>query len=133
MNRTKQKTVQELRRFGVTMSVPFSIIGGVLLWKGSAAAPWLFGVAGAFLAAGLLVPRALGPVERGWMAFAHRLSIVTTFVLLTVTFYMVITPFGIVCRLFGRDRLHLRPDPNQVSYWIPVEVDGPGTRYHTPY
>jgi hypothetical protein len=35
-----------------------------------------------------------------------------------VLFFGLVTPIGIIMRLAGRDRLHLRSNPTRASYWI---------------
>jgi hypothetical protein len=45
----------------------------------------------------------------------------------------VLTPFGLLLRLMGKDLLDLRVDPDRESYWIPAEPDGPATRPYKPY
>ncbi|NQU05238.1 MAG: hypothetical protein HQ568_04030, partial [Calditrichaeota bacterium] len=89
-----RKTNKELRKFGLVMTVPLTIIGGLLLWRERAAAPYLLGLAGFFLVTGLAVPIVLLPIEKAWMALAKVLSIVVTYILLTVTFFIIITPMG---------------------------------------
>jgi hypothetical protein len=133
MNQNKEKTAAELRHFGLVMAAVLGLIGGVLFWKERAAAPWVLGVAGAFLIAGLLLPRVLAPVERAWMALARRLSLVSTFILLTLSYFLIITPFALLARLLRRDRLQLKLEPELPSYWVPVEVNGSGTRWDTPF
>jgi hypothetical protein len=51
---------------------------------------------------GVVVPRKLGPVERAWMAAAHRVSKVTTPVIMGIVYFLVLTPIGLVMRLLGR-------------------------------
>lgn len=133
MKKTYTKSVTELRNFGLVMAAPLALIGGFLLWRERPAAPWVLGASAVFLLTGLLFPRVLAPVERGWMAFARRMSVVSTFILLTLSFYVILTPIALVIRLLGKDRLQLKPDAGRASYWEPVEVDGPGTRPDKPY
>ena len=79
---------------------------------------YLFGTVGTLLAASaLVVPTRLGPVSRGWMAFAHRLSRVTTPILLAVIYFVVLTPTGLVMRLFGRRPLSRSRD--RATFWVP--------------
>ncbi|NIA10633.1 MAG: hypothetical protein GWP10_13125 [Nitrospiraceae bacterium] len=41
-----------------------------------------------------------------WKAFAHALGVVNTFVLLTLTYLLLIGPVGLVLRLIRRDVLN---------------------------
>jgi len=95
------------RRFGLTVGAAFVIIGAVLrLWRGAVTVPLVFGAIGALLlAAALVVPRQLGPVERAWMRLAHLISRVTTPIFLGVVYFVAITPTGIIRRLLGKNAL----------------------------
>jgi hypothetical protein len=65
-----------------------------------------FGVlGGALVIAGLLVPTALGPVNRAWMGLAHLLSKVTTPIFMGVVYFVVLTPISLVMRLVGKNPL----------------------------
>ena len=133
MKRFEKKTDKELRRFGLVMTIPLALLGALFLWKGKPAAPWLFGAAGFFLLTGLIAPRILAPIEIVWMAFARVLNVVVTFIILTILFYLVITPFGLIMRLFGKELIPKRFDTTQSSYWIKVDPDGPCSRADKPY
>jgi hypothetical protein len=132
-NRRPGKTVVELRKFGFVMTVPFAVIGGVLFWFQRPAWPYVVGIALFFLLSAFVVPRILGPVERIWMAFAAKLSIVSTFIILNLAFFLVITPIGLIMRLVKKDPMHLKQNPDLNTYWIPTEPDGPATRPEKPY
>jgi hypothetical protein len=122
-----------LRKFGITMCAALAVLGGLMLWRDRASWPYLFGVSAFFLLFGVLLPRALAPIEWAWMKLAHYLGIVMTHVLLTLTFYLMITPLGLLMRLFRKDPLELRFDRSAKSYWAPVEPDGPCSRPDKPY
>lgn len=104
-----------------------------MLRRGRESAPYVLCLAAYFLLASLLVPRTLTLVERLWMAFGRRMSVGMTYVILTLAFYLVITPFGCLLRLFGKDLLQLKFDRQMTSYWGPVESDGPCSRPDKPY
>jgi hypothetical protein len=55
----------------------------------------------------------------GWMVFAMALGFVNTRILLTLFFYLVLTPIGLLLRLFGKDPLHLSLDSKAKTYWTP--------------
>jgi len=103
------------------------IVGGVLLVL---AAWWLYRdkfapirpamlVIGALLIVLALVwPRVLFWPNKGWMLLAEALSFVTTRVILAVVFFLVVTPIGVIKRMFGWDPLNRRTRSGG-SYWYP--------------
>lgn len=115
------------------MAIAFGLIGGLLFWRGKDLAVYFFGLAGFFLAGGLLFPGGLAPLEKWWMKLAMVLSAIMTRVILTLTYYLMITPIGFLLKLMGKDLLRLKIDPEAQSYWIPGEEDGPATRPDKPY
>ncbi len=133
MAKKKQTEQQRLRKFGLVMAVAFGLLGAFLLWRERPAGPYLLYVGAAFLLVGLVLPKALSPVEHAWMAFARLLQIVVTAVILTVTFYVMITPLGLIMRVIGKETLGKKGDPSVESYWVPPEPDGPHTRPDQPY
>ncbi len=127
------KSTKELRTFGVIMAVTLAIIGSILLWKDNTAWPYLYAAAAFFLVAGLTFPRILAPVEWLWMKFARIMGIITTSIILSIAYYFIVTPVGIIMRIAGRDPLHRRLGRRARSYWIPVDADGPAGRPDKPY
>ena len=123
----------ELRKFGLTMAVPLLAIGALLLWRERSLWPYLMALAGLFALSALLCPRVLSPVERGWTAFGHGMSVVVTHVILTLTFYLVITPVGLLMRIVGRDPMNRKFDPDARSYWTPIDPDGSVSRPDKPF
>jgi hypothetical protein len=73
-------------------------------------------VAAAFLILGFVAPRALESVRHYWMKLAEALGWVNTRIILAIVYYLVITPIGLVMRLFGRSTLRgaywQKPDPH---------------------
>lgn len=109
-------TAKEGRRFAFPVGVAFGVLAGVLFWREKMVASYAFtGVSGALLLAGLVIPAHLGPVQRAWMAFAHALSRVTTPLFMSAMFFLVLTPFGVVMRLFGHRPFKKKAEDG--SYW----------------
>jgi len=128
-----KKSNSELRKFGLVMAVPLALIGGLMLWRGREGFWWLFGIAAFFLVSGLAVPMVLAPIKKAWMAFARVLSIGMTYVVLTLTFFVVIMPVGFLMRLAGKDSLKLKWKSSEATFWEAVEPDGPTSRADKPY
>jgi hypothetical protein len=127
------KTNRELRKFGITMAVALLVFGLFFLWRDKAAWSPLLQLSGVFLVVALIIPKALAPIEWAWMKLAFVLGTVVTYILLSLTFFLIITPLGLVMRIFGKDSLALKPDPNRKSFWIEVKADGPASRPDKPY
>jgi hypothetical protein len=128
----RPSTIDHLRKFGLVTSVPFLLLSGFLYYKGRPAAPY-FLAPGLFLAVfGLIWPSFLGPVEKGWMWFAGKLQIVTTTIILSIAYYLLITPIALFMRLRGRDELELRRNEGG-SYWKEHDREGSASRPMKPY
>jgi hypothetical protein len=127
------RRTRTLRRFGLVMAVPLVLLAVLLLWKQRPAGPYVLAVAACFALLGVAAPRLLGPVETAWMKMAAGLSIVMTYVILTLAFFLVLTPLGLVRRAFGGDSLRRKFDGNAASYWVPVDPNGPAGRHDRPY
>jgi len=129
----RTKTAGELRRFGFVLGAAFTVLGSVSWWRGGRAAPYFLGVAGILFVAAVAAPLRLRRVERWWMALADRLALISSTVILMLTFLTIITPIAFVRRLKGDDDLGLRFDKSRRSYWSAADTDGPGQRHDKPY
>lgn len=111
-------TPTEGRKFGFTVGVAFLVLASLLhFWRHRETAAMVTGTPGVLLAlAALLVPSYLGPVQRAWMGLAHAISKVTTPVFMAVVFFVVITPLGLLMRLFGRRTLVRREQSG--GFWV---------------
>ena len=113
------------RAFGLVFGAVFTIVGLWPLIGGGAVRIWALGLAAAFLLAAAAYPRILAPLNRLWTRFGAFLHRISNFLVLALLFYLVITPTGLVVRLFGGDLLKLRFDRGARSYWIERQPPGP--------
>ena len=108
------------RTFGFVFAGVFGALA-TLIWLASGTLhSWLAGAALAFLVVAVLRPILLMPLNRLWMQFGQRLGVVTNGILLSVFYFVMITPFGIVLRLLSSDPMERRTDPAADSYFSPV-------------
>lgn len=113
------------RSFGMVFAVVFAvlalapwILAGKLVW-------WPLPISAGFLLAGLLRPHSLAPLNRWWLKFGLLLHRVVSPVALGLMFFVVITPFGFLARLWGWNPLKLGFDKALGSYWVYREPPGP--------
>ncbi len=119
MAREKRSEAQQATRFGVTLAVLLAALGGWFLWKQrpvGASIAWSAG--GLALVFSLLLRGLWRQFFRLWMKFAEVLSWVMTRVILSVFFYLVLTPIGLVLRLFEKRPLDLKFKDGKASYWV---------------
>src|SRR5215471_12065642 len=113
----------DLRKFGLIVGGGFISLGLLLLlWHRSSYLA--FCGSGALLAAfGVIWPRALKYVYSAWMELAFTLGFVMSNVILTLFFFLFVTPIGLLARLFRKDFLARKCDKRAASYWTPHERD----------
>lgn len=56
----------------------------------------------------MIVPRIYAPIAVVWLGFSHLLGTVMSKILLSILFFGLVTPIGMLRRLFGKDSLKLR-------------------------
>jgi len=112
---------KKIRDFGITFFVVFAVIGGVLLYKGrSFGYAWL-ALSILFIVLGRWAPGSLKPFHKVWMTLALVLGFFTSRLILCILYYCILTPIGVIMRLFGKDLLDQRWDKEARSYWIKKE------------
>jgi hypothetical protein len=116
-------TSQEGRKFGFTVGAAFVVLAAISLWRGHTVTPKVLGgLGGALLLAGAVIPTLLGPVQRGWMSFAHLLSKFTTPIFMGVVYFLVVTPIALFTRAIGRQPMKHREKDG--GFWIPAPSGG---------
>ena len=70
--------------------------------------PKFLPVAIALLLLAMAWPKAFRPLAGLWFGLSHLLSSVVSRVILTVVFFLIVTPIGVIRRLFGADALQLK-------------------------
>ena len=118
---------RHLRRWAIATALALGAVGALFRfvdWGVFASArpmaPYLWGF-GAFALVTAGTGTRIGlPAYWAWMAFTWAVGTVLGTVALGAVFYLVVTPLAVAARLFGRDRLELRPSPGTRSMWRPL-------------
>ena len=104
MNR--RSDTKELRNFGLLVGAIFNIIG---IWpmviRGEQFRLWAVAGGSALIFLGIVLPSWLKPIHRGWMWIGHVLGWINTRILLSLVFYGLITPIGLVFRMLEKDTM----------------------------
>ena len=110
-----------LRKFGLAVGGVFLAIAAFLYWRDVSWFDVLAWIGGPLVVLGAIAPKVLKPVYLGWMAMAIVLGSIVTRILLTIFFFVVITPVALFFKIIGRDALHRKLDRSASTYWIDKE------------
>lgn len=111
--------------FGLVFAAFFTIIAAFMTWKGSPSALGWGLAAAACVIMAYGAPRLLSPLNRMWMKLGLLLFKAVNPLVMGILFLLVITPMGLLMRLFGKDFLRLRGDEKAPTYWLPRTPPGP--------
>lgn len=112
-----KETKKDLQKFGLTLGVILLAVSSFLFWKEKQSYP-IFGIIGIMLVlAGVLFPVILKPLNKIWMTLAILMGWVMTRVILIILFYIVLTPIGLLAKIFRKRFLDLKIDTTRKSYW----------------
>ena len=109
--------VIDLRKFGIIVGTVFLIIAGFLFWKEKQSFQLFLTIGIVLSVAGIAIPFILKPIYWVWMVLATILGWFMTRVILSLLFYAVFTPIGLIGRLFRKQFLEIRWDKSKESYW----------------
>ena len=109
-----------LRNFAwMFAAVVASLFGLILPWLLDLDWPWEpWVIAIVFATWGLVAPNTLRPFYRLWMRFGFVMNAIMTRIVLSVVFYAVLLPYGLVFRLARKDPMHRTWEHQLSSYRV---------------
>ena len=107
----------DFRNFGITVGMILIMISGFLFWKEKESFQLFLTIGFILCGLGIVFPILLKPVYWIWMIFATILGWFMTRLILSMLFYGVISPIGIILRLFKKQFIELKWDRKNVTYW----------------
>ena len=127
----KNPSQNELRWFGVMFLAFFGVIGAIAAWRFDALSTAIFLWSAATIITVLYY--AISPIRKplfiGWMLAAYPIGLTMSFIIMAITYYLVLTPIGILTRLFGVKSFDRGTRPEATSYWIPHKPVSDRKRY----
>ena len=114
------------RSFGIVFFIVFLLIAIYPLINQGEVRIWSLIISSLFLLLGLLNSKILTPLNKLWFRFGLFLGKIISPIIMGVIFFLVVTPIGLLMRLFGKDVLNLKLNKKKNSYWI--EKVGPKSK-----
>ena len=109
---------KEVRKFGVIAFLFFGGLCALGLWMEKTIPSCFFGFLSLMGFAFILFPKGLRPVYSGWLKISHFIGKSVTVVVLTLAYYGVITPSGMIKRVIGGRPISIKFDKKSPSYWV---------------
>lgn len=108
-----------LRRFGFTIAVVLGVLAALMIRRNATAAAPLAAAAVVLILAAQFSPAHLAKFHRLWTMLSLVMGWIMTRVILTIAFFVVLTPIGLLQRLVGRRAFDVAFRTAAETYWKP--------------
>ena len=120
MSFLKIEKMSSNRSFGLLFFVVFLLITLWPIKSGETIRTWALLLSVIFLLLGILNSRLLYPLNKLWNYLGIFLGVLVSPIVMGIIFFLVVTPTGLIMRLFRKNLLRLKKK-NIKSYWIDKE------------
>ena len=105
------------RSFGIVFFVVFLSIGLWPILTDNQLRIWSIVISLIFLILGIFNSKILTPFNKVWFRFGIFLGNFVAPIIMGIVFFLVVTPTGLIMKLFRKDLINLRKN-NSDTYWI---------------
>ena len=105
------------RSFGIVFFIVFFFIAIYPVINDGHVRIWSLIISIVFLILGLLNSKILFPLNKIWFKFGILLGKIISPLIMGLIFFVVVTPIGLLMRLFNKDLINLKFNQSK-SYWI---------------
>lgn len=111
---TSEKSV---KKTGITVGAVLILISFILWWLGKNSFVYFSLVGGVFIILSYIAIPLLRPFHKLWIGLSLVLGFVMSRIILTILFYLVVTPIGLLAKLVGKKFMPLGFDKTTETYW----------------
>ena len=105
------------RSFGLLFFFVFIIIGLWPIINSESIRIWSVIISLIFFILGIFNAKILTPLNKVWMSFGKLLGNFVSPIVMGIIFFGVVTPTGLILKLFSKDVLNLKKNKND-TYWL---------------
>ena len=113
------------KSFGIVFFVVFLLISLYPLLNNESIRFWSLIISIIFLVLSIFNSSLLSPLNKLWFKFGILLGKIISPIIMSIIYFLVVTPIGLIMRLLGKDVLNLKYNDHK-SYWI--EKTGPKSK-----
>ena len=106
------------KSFGIVFFLVFLLISTYPLINNENVRYWSLFVSLIFLILGLLNSAILSPANKLWFKFGILLGKIVSPLVMIIIYFFMVTPIGLLMKLFKKDLLNLTFDDKKKTYWI---------------
>ena len=110
------------RNFGLVFFFVFLVISLWPLMHDGSIRIWSIIIALIFLILGLTNSNLLTPLNKLWFKFGIALGAVIAPIVMSIIFFLAITPIGLLMKILGKDLLNKKINKKKNTYWIKRDV-----------
>ena len=134
MSENKKLTIKELREFGLFTGVIIAGLFGLILplinGHSLPIIPWI--IAMVLVGLAIFLPKSLDPIYRVWMKIGLYVGWLESRIVLSIVFFIILTPMAFIMKLFNRDTMARKFDFQVETYRISSKIH-PSTGMEKPY
>lgn len=112
-----KETKKDLRKFGLTVGIVLVLIAAVLFYFEKSSSVYFAVIGAVLILTAVIYPKILKLLNKIWMGLAITLGFVMSRVIIAILFYLVLTPIGLLAKLFGKKFMDLKYNKSAESYW----------------
>ena len=117
MDNLKNREIESNKNFGIIFFIVFLILALIPLKNNGEIKLWSLIISIIFLYLAIINSKILTPFKKIWIKLGMILGKVISPLIMGLIFFLIITPIGLIIRLFGKDLLNLKFNKKK-SYWI---------------
>jgi hypothetical protein len=106
-----------VKKTGLAVGVVLILISLLLWYLGKSSFMYFSISGGLFVILTLIAVSVLRPFHKLWMMLALLMGYVMSRIILTLLFYLVLTPIGIIAKIFSKKFMPLSFDKKAETYW----------------
>ena len=112
------KSQSSNRSFGILFFIVFLILSLWPLKNGNNLNLYFLITSGIFLILGAINSKLLTPLNKAWIKFGEILGLIIAPIVMSLVYFVILTPVSLIVRLFGKDLLGLKFIKENETYWI---------------
>jgi hypothetical protein len=116
-----EATSKNIKKFALALSAVILVFNGFLYAFRGYMYFWMLLLAIIFSVSALIKPNILKYIYKAWTTIALIIAWIINTIILSIVFYVVVTPIALIARIAKKEFLEIKIDTKTKSYWHDIE------------